>query len=68
MSYFVSAEEASNSGQATIEHLNNVLIGCSSNEQKLLNVEKWNAQSQNEMLDTQNPGKCEKLFRSFARN
>jgi imidazolonepropionase-like amidohydrolase len=66
--FVVSAEEASNAGQKSIEHLNNVLIGCSTNEQKLLQVKQWNAQSQKEMLDTYDQEKCGKLFRTFRRN
>ena len=78
----VSALEASNTGQASIEHLTGVLLACSSNESRL-RAEQFasgrpgetskNALArshawQRTLLDSYSPEKAARLFKAFAAN
>ena len=64
----ISPGEASDIGQRSIEHLDGVLVGCSTKEQELLRVKTWSDKWQKEMLDTYDQRKCEKLLARFAQN
>lgn len=78
----VSALEASNAGQASIEHLTGVLVACSSKEEELRQEqflpdppnstpEQALARSrawQRELLDSYSPEKAAALFRAFVSN
>jgi len=68
--FLISAAEASDAGQKSIEHLTNVDIGCSTKEQELLAVpaEKWGPPQDKETLATYDPEKCQQLLERFARN
>ena len=78
----VSALEASNAGQASIEHLTGVLLACSTKEDELrqeqflpdppgATPEQALARSrvwQRKLLDSYSPEKAATLFRAFAAN
>jgi imidazolonepropionase-like amidohydrolase len=78
----VSALEASNAGQASIEHLTGVLLSCSSKEDELRREQflpgpphETAAQAlerlrawQRKLLDTYSPQKADALIRAFIRN
>jgi imidazolonepropionase-like amidohydrolase len=78
----VPASEASDLGQLTVEHLTNVLLGCSRNEDRLrddiraavASPRGWDsagvvsrAQAQ-AVLDSYDPDRCRALARRFAKN
>ncbi|HYL63896.1 MAG TPA: amidohydrolase family protein [Candidatus Methylomirabilis sp.] len=78
----VSALEASNAGQASIEHLTGVLLACSSKEDEL-RQEQFAPDSQNttpeqafararawrrKLLDSYSPQKVDSLIQAFVRN
>ena len=62
----ITAMEASDAGQKTIEHLNEslILIDCSSREEQLRKGEG----GQQQYLDTYDEKKCQALFERFRRN
>jgi imidazolonepropionase-like amidohydrolase len=78
----VSALEASNAGQASIEHLTGVLLACSSKEDELRREQflpgpphETTGQAlnrsrawQGKLLETYSPEKAGALFRTFAHN
>jgi imidazolonepropionase-like amidohydrolase len=78
----VSALEASNAGQASIEHLTGILLACSSKEDALRaeqflpdppneTIEQSSRRSrawQRELLDSYSPEKAAALFRAFVTN
>jgi hypothetical protein len=64
----ISASEASQAGQRSIEHLDGVLVGCSTKEEELLKVKRWGPQWQKETIDTYEQARCENLFAQFVRN
>jgi imidazolonepropionase-like amidohydrolase len=78
----VSALEASNAGQASIEHLTGVLLACSSKEDELRReqflpgpphetIEQSLNRSRNwqrKLLDTYSPQKADALIQAFVRN
>jgi hypothetical protein len=76
----VSAVEASDAGQASIEHLTGVLLGCSSKEQLLREAQfsKGSAQAdsltknhnkwQEDLLDSYSEAKCSQLRERFLKN
>jgi len=68
--FVVSASEASDAGQKSIEHLTNVDIGCSTKEKELLLVpaKMWGPAQDKETLESYDPQKCQHLLESFARN
>jgi imidazolonepropionase-like amidohydrolase len=68
--FILSAAEASDAGQRTIEHLTNVDIGCSTKEKELLPVleKMWGPAQAKETLDTYDQRKCERLLEKFAHN
>jgi predicted amidohydrolase len=67
---YVSAFEASDAGQKSIEHLDGLLLACSSKEQELMNIEikDWNEKNQKQMLETFDEAKCGQLFSQFQKN
>lgn len=68
--FAVGADEASQAGQRSMEHLNQVLETCSSKAQELLRVpvKDWNSAYDNLMVDTFDESKCRKLFSLLAEN
>jgi imidazolonepropionase-like amidohydrolase len=68
--FAVGADEASNAGQRSMEHLNQVLETCSSKEQELLRVpvKDWSIAYDKLMVDTYDESKCRKLFSLLAGN
>jgi hypothetical protein len=64
----VSAWEASDAGQRSIEHLDSIALACSSQEKELRNVKDWNPKYQKQMLETFDEAKCAQLFSRFKRN
>jgi imidazolonepropionase-like amidohydrolase len=68
--FAVGADEASNAGQRSMEHLNQVLETCSSKEQELLRVpgKDWSIAYDKLMVDTYDENKCRKLFSLLAEN
>ncbi len=67
----VSAAEASDAGQRSIEHLTGVLTACSSEEQEIreeiAKADGWQNQTER-LLRTYNEGKAASLFARFAEN
>ena len=79
--FSISAREASNAGQKSIEHLFNVLFACSSREDELMREKARMLASSDSsermrlrrdylhgVLDSYSPQKAEALFALFARN
>jgi imidazolonepropionase-like amidohydrolase len=68
--FILSASEASDARQRTIEHLTNVDVGCSTKEKELLLVldKMWGPAQAKETLDTYDQRKCEQLLEKFAHN
>ena len=68
--YVLGADEASNAGQKSMEHSNQILETCSSREEELLKVpgEDWSIKYDRLMVDTYDKDKASKLFSLFARN
>ncbi|MDQ3181045.1 MAG: amidohydrolase family protein [Acidobacteriota bacterium] len=73
----VSASDASDAGQKSIEHLFGIVMACSSSEAELrsaraeaLTKQEWGKllQIENELLDTFDEKKADALFKKFARN
>jgi len=66
----VSALEASDAGQKSIEHLTGIFIACSSQEQELMNIDikDWGPKYQKQMLETYDQAKCDRLFSHFKKN
>lgn len=67
----VSVSEASDAGQASVEHLTGVLLACSSREQDISKeIEAGTPPSQwmRRILDTYNAGKAKALLARFKRN
>ncbi len=60
--------EASDAGQKSIEHLTEISVTCSSQEQELRSVENWNSKYQKQMLETYDEAKCVRLFSRFKKN
>jgi hypothetical protein len=67
---YVSAFEASDAGQKSIEHLDGLLLACSSKEQELMNIapKDWNANYANQMLETYDEAKCANLLSHLKKN
>ena len=67
----ITTREAAEAGQATIEHLDNILLACSSREQEGRNILTGVARGSLDrlLLDTFQPSKADELFEIFrARN
>lgn len=65
--FLISAFEASESGQATIEHLTGILETCSSREEELRFAE-WSEAIDAAMFTSFDREKCRRLFRNFAKS
>ena len=81
MPYSVSAREASDAGQKSIEHLFNILMACSSQERELMQMKAQALDSHDSgertelrerylqlTLQSYDAGKARALFERFARN
>lgn len=68
MPWVISAAEASDDGARSIEHLSNVLEGCSTKEEEFLTLAPLGPDKREEMFDTYEQRKCEELLMRFARN
>jgi hypothetical protein len=68
--FAVSAVEASDSGQSSIEHLTEILFCCSAKEEELRKVDPkdWGLKYEKEFLDTYDATKCQQLFSHFVKN
>jgi predicted amidohydrolase len=68
--FAVRADEASDAGQATIEHLTEIPMTCSNNEKKLRAVdpEVWNVSYDQKLVDSYDSKKCSDLFSHFVKN
>lgn len=68
--FALGADEASNAGQGSMEHLNQVLETCSTKERELLRVpgKDWSIAYDKLMVDTYDESKCLKLLSLFAKN
>jgi imidazolonepropionase-like amidohydrolase len=65
--FSVSAFDASDAGQKSIEHLTGIEETCSSKEDELRKKE-WTPAVQEEMIATYDEKKCLNLFKRFAKN
>lgn len=68
--YTVSALEATEAGQRSIEHLTEITLTCSSQEQELRKIDQkdWGPKYQKQMLETFDAAKCAQLFSRFRAN
>lgn len=66
----IGADEASDAGQKSMEHFNQVLETCSTKERELLRIppKDWSTANDKVMLDTFDQAKCGKLFSLLANN
>jgi imidazolonepropionase-like amidohydrolase len=64
----VRAATASDAGQRSMEHLRNIMLGCSTKEDELIQVKTWGPQQVKEARDTFDQNKCEQLMRQLAGN
>lgn len=68
--FSVSAAEASDSGQRSIEHLTEIPFTCSTKEKEFRKVDprKWGPKYEMEVLSSYDHKKCEGLFSRFVKN
>jgi imidazolonepropionase-like amidohydrolase len=68
--FAVSPLEASEAGQRSIEHLTEIGLACSSQEQELRKVapQDWGPKQVKQMLETYDEAKCARLFSRFKGN
>jgi imidazolonepropionase-like amidohydrolase len=68
--FAVRADEASDAGQATIEHLTEIPMTCSNDEEKLRAVdpEIWDVSYDQKLLDSYDSKKCSDVFAHFVKN
>jgi hypothetical protein len=66
--FSVSAADASDAGQKSIEHLTGIAETCSSKEAELRRAAAWTPALAEELVKTYDEGKCRALFARFARN
>jgi imidazolonepropionase-like amidohydrolase len=68
--FAVRADEASDAGQASIEHLTEIPMTCSNNEKKLRAVDPaiWDVSYDQKLLDSYDSTKCNDLFLRFMKN
>jgi hypothetical protein len=66
----VSALEGSEAGQRSIEHLTEIDLACSSQEQELRKVapQDWGPKHLKQMLETYDEAKCARLFSRLKEN
>lgn len=65
----VSAAEASDAGIKSIEHLERVLLGCSSNEEEIRKEsDRLTTSQRKKILETYDDKKAQALFARFAKN
>lgn len=68
--FTVRADEASEAGQKTMEHLNQILETCSTRQKELFQTPaaEWSSRHNKLMLDTFDEQKCRRLFKILAKN
>jgi imidazolonepropionase-like amidohydrolase len=68
--FSISAREASDSGQKSIEHFTEIPITCSAREAEFRKIkpEDWGPKNEEEVLESYDEKKCEKLFSRFVKN
>ena len=67
--FAISAFDASDAGQKSIEHMTGLLEACSSKEEELRNAKDLTPPQLTEQLwQTHDESKCKDLFRRFAKN
>jgi imidazolonepropionase-like amidohydrolase len=68
--FTVTADEASNAGQRTMEHLNQILETCSTDSQAIMQVPgpEWNSTWDARLADTYDRARCQSLFALLAKN
>jgi hypothetical protein len=69
--FSISALEASDAGQRSIEHLDGVSLACSTEEKRLSTIKPSDlplGQYQQQIFDTYDEQKCAHLFSRFAKN
>ena len=67
--FAVSAGEASDAGQSTIEHLTGILLACSTREEDMRrDLVQGKRVPDSELLDTYSEAKASALFAKFAKN
>jgi imidazolonepropionase-like amidohydrolase len=70
--FAITAAEASDAGQRSMEHLFGTDIGCSSKELELQSFlvqgKGWGPEREKDMVDTYDQKRCEELLQKFARN
>lgn len=66
--FSVSAADASDAGQKSIEHLTGILETCSTKEAEFHKAREWTPALAEEMWRTYNDQKCRALFARFAKN
>ena len=68
--FAVSAAEASDSGQRTIEHMTGILEACSAKEDEWLKIDRKSSNPGRgaEMLRTYDDARCERLAHRFVKN
>ena len=70
--FAIKADEASDAGQRSIEHLFGLDFGCSSKEEELQSFlvqgKAWGPEQEKEMLDSFNQTKCAQLLEKLAHN
>jgi hypothetical protein len=67
----VSALEASDAGQRSIEHLDGISLACSTEEERLSKIKPSDlppGKYQQQVFDTYDEQKCARLFSHFAKN
>lgn len=68
MPWVISAAQASDDGARSIEHLSNVMEGCSTKEEESLILAVLGPEKHQEILDAYDQRKCEQLLERFAHN
>jgi adenine deaminase len=68
--FAVRADDASDAGQASIEHLTEIPMTCSNDEEKLRAVdpEIWNVSYDQKLVNSYDSKKCSDLFAHFVKN
>jgi imidazolonepropionase-like amidohydrolase len=68
--FAVRADEASDAGQATIEHLTEIPMTCSNNEKNLRAVdpEVWDVGYDQKLVDSYDSKKCSEVYSHFVKN
>jgi imidazolonepropionase-like amidohydrolase len=68
--FAIRADEASDAGQVSIEHLTEIPMTCSKDEEKLRAVDPvdWNVGYDEKLLDSYDSNKCRDIFAHFVKN